>query len=80
MDERPGLKQTGMLEEKFSRPNCSLNYKRLQLNSVYIYSSGSKLRLILIKLPTAFSEVIIPVIDLIRALPITSIKNNFFLA
>ena len=54
VDERPGLKQTGLLEEKFSPPNCSLNHKRLKLNSVCIYSLGSKLRLIFIKLPTGF--------------------------
>ena len=81
MDERPGLKQTGMLEEKFSPPNCSLNHKRLQLNSVYtlhvhtVHDLSSDLN----KLPTGFSEVI-TVIDFIIVLPLTSIENYRFLA
>ena len=75
MNERPGLKQTN-LKRKLVHTNCSLNHKRLQLNSIYtlrvyaVHDLSSDLN----KLPTGFSEVI----DLIIALPLNSIENYRF--
>ena len=80
VDERPGLNQIGMLEQKFSLYNCSLNHKRLQSlpTLIHVYThTVHDLSSDLNRLPTGFSEFIMSVIDLIsRTFPRTYIENK----
>ena len=78
VNERPGLNQIGMLEQKFSLYNCSLNHKRLQSLPTLVYThTVHDLSSDLNRLPTGFSQFIMLVIDLIsRTLPLTYIENK----